>query len=66
MNDKIKEILFKIKIPTKWKINWYTFWKNWHYVKYYYYGSRRHLKKTRKLQLKIRTLVRVTKTIQKE
>lgn len=62
MNDRIKEILC---LPIEWKISWYNFWKNWYHVKYYYYGSRRHLRKTRKLQLKIRTL-KLSQTIQKE
>lgn len=26
-------------------LSWYRFWKNWHYAKFYYYGSERHKRK---------------------
>lgn len=50
LHDKLKKYLPSIKVE------WYTFWKNWHEVKFYYYGSPRHLRKIRKLQLKIRKI----------
>ncbi|QOY36530.1 hypothetical protein AWH56_002285 [Anaerobacillus isosaccharinicus] len=57
----------RFKIPQHWKVNthkflrdfqfrWYSFWKNWHYVKYYFYNSSRHLVKTRKFRRKLRGL----------
>lgn len=45
----------------KWKINWYTFWRNWHYVKYYYYNSARHLYKTKKFRRKLKALLNIRK-----
>ncbi|OIJ12314.1 hypothetical protein BKP35_10955 [Anaerobacillus arseniciselenatis] len=43
----------------KFKIQWYTFWRNWHHVKYFYYNSSRHLLKTRKYNRKLRSVKKI-------
>ncbi|OIJ21429.1 hypothetical protein BKP45_01245 [Anaerobacillus alkalidiazotrophicus] len=50
-------LIWKIITYSCWinlKLRWYTFWKNWHHVKFYYYNSSRHLLKTRKYHRRFR------------
>ncbi len=58
---------FRFTIPhnfrlTLWSLyksflyHWFSFWKKWHYVKYYYYNSSRHLLKTKKYSRKVRRI----------
>ncbi|RXJ00724.1 hypothetical protein DS745_11750 [Anaerobacillus alkaliphilus] len=68
---------FRYKIPSDWKlaisssytkflIRWFSFWKNWHYVKFYFYNSPRHLLKTRKYHRKLRRLDKATSSQEKK